>query len=163
MKKKSHQAKKNTNTDRKPAQASVIETYVFDEFTSFEDLLKKKDQMERNPSSFDVKARVISVRRDIGLNDKEDDKSPHDIILNAGFNSGISKGMKLTVKRHIPILDPYRENKQRELEVELAKLEVVQVQDDISVARVKSMVAIDDGLSVGLRSVLIGDYAGTGQ
>jgi hypothetical protein len=82
MKKKSHQAKKNTNTDRKPAQASVIETYVFDEFTSFEDLLKKKDQMERNPSSFDVKARVISVRRDIGLNDKEDEKKTKETQTN---------------------------------------------------------------------------------
>jgi hypothetical protein len=146
-----------------PAPASVIETLVFSEFTSFEDMLAAREKLERKPSSFQLKARVIGVRRDIGLSDKEDNKSQRDIILNAGSNSGMSKGMTLTVKRHIPILDPYRENKQRELEIDFAKLEVVHVQDDISVARVSKLYPIDEALSVGLRSVLIGDYVGTGQ
>ena len=57
----------------------------------------------------------------------------------------------------------YRENKQRELEVELARLEVVHVQDDIAVARVSKLMPIDEGLSIGMRSVLIGDYVGTGN
>ncbi|MBP7844924.1 MAG: hypothetical protein KA116_08915 [Proteobacteria bacterium] len=161
--KKQKISKVDEQKSRAPASEPVVETYVFDEFTSFENLLEKRQVLERNPASFQVKARVISVRRDVGLTNKEDDKSRHDIVLNAGVNSGITKGMSLTVKRHIPILDPYRENKQRELEVELARLEVVHVQDDIAVARVSKLMPIDEGLSIGMRSVLIGDYVGTGN
>lgn len=162
-KKKQKISKVDEQKSRAPASEPVVETYVFDEFTSFENLLEKRQVLERNPASFQVKARVIGVRRDVGLTNKEDDKSRHDIVLNAGVNSGLTKGMSLTVKRHIPILDPYRENKQRELEVELARLEVVHVQDDIAVARVSKLMPIDEGLSIGMRSVLIGDYVGTGN
>jgi len=148
---------------RRPAATKVspVAVKVYSEFVSFEDMLKNREKLARRPASFQVKARVIGIRRDIGLTDKEDDESPRDIVINAGSNAGLSVGMKLSVKRHVPILDPYRENVQRNLEVEFARLKVVHVQEELAIARIQKIDDIDEGLAVGVRSVVLGDYVGT--
>lgn len=148
---------------RRPAsaKASSVAVKIYSEFVSFEDLLKNREKLARQPASFQVKARVIGIRRDIGLTDKEDDEAPRDIVINAGSHAGLSVGMKLSVKRHVPILDPYRENVQRNLEVEFARLKVVHVQEELAIARIQEVDDIDEGLAVGVRSVVLGDYVGT--
>jgi hypothetical protein len=124
-------------------------------------MLAERERFARRPAGFNVKARVIGLRRDIGLSNESDDKSRRDIILNAGINAGLSKGMVLGVKRKIPLLDPYRENVQRILEVEFAKVKVLHVQDELAIARITEVDDIGEGVAIGLRSVVIGDYVGT--
>jgi len=68
--------------------------------------------------------------------------------------------MVLAVQRRIPVLDPYNGNEQNELEIEFARLRIVHAQNDLSIARVERMEPISDGLAVGTRAVLIGDYVG---
>jgi len=152
------QKSKKAKMSSKDVAATVM---VYDEHTSFEDLIENREKLSRRPAGFNIKARVIGIRRDIGLSNESDDASQRDVILNAGSNAGLTKGMVLGVKRKIPILDPYRENVQRLLELEFAKLKVVHVQGELSIARISSVDDIAEGLSIGLRSVVIGDYVGT--
>lgn len=136
------------------------DTQVFAESTSFENLLANRKNLERKIASMTVSARVIALRRELGLNSRESDQAPQDIILNAGTENGISEGMLLTVQRRIPILDPYRDNQQTELEVEFATLRIVSAQNDLAVARVEKMDSIQQGLALGTRGIMIGDYVG---
>ncbi len=136
------------------------ETQVFNEKTSFESLLSKRKDLERKIASMTVSARVIAVRRELGLTSREADTAPQDLVLNAGAENGITEGMLLTVQRRIPILDPYRDNQQTELEVEFATIRVIKSQNDLAIARVEKMDSIQQGVALGTRGIMIGDYVG---
>jgi len=131
---------------------------VFDEFTSFEDLIKNRQEIERNPAAFEPLARVIALRREIGMSNDTALKAPHDIILNGGTNSGFAPGMILSVTRKVPILDPYRENAQSELEIEFAKVKIIHVQKEVSVARLEEIESLEKGMFLGTRGILVGDF-----
>lgn len=148
----------------KPAEVveAPVETQVFDESSSFERMLSQRQDLERQIASMNVSARVIAVRREVGLSREESDSAAQDIILNAGTDAGINEGMILTVERRIPILDPYRDNQQSELQVHFALLKVISAQNNISVARLEKIQPIKVGIGVGTRAVLIGDYVGLG-
>jgi hypothetical protein len=55
-------------------------------------------------------------------------------------------------------MDPYNSNKQHELKVNFATVEVVHVEEDVAVAQVVKMIDAKEGPYVGLRGVLVGDY-----
>ncbi len=139
------------------------ELQVFDENTSFEKILANKQMLERQIASMTVSARVIAVRRELGLTTKESNEAPQDIVLNSGTQNGITEGMELSVQRRIPVLDPYRDNQQTELEIEFATIKVVKVQNDLAIARLEKMQPIHSGLSLGTRAIMIGDYVGKGR
>ena len=146
---------------RGPASVSGEDVAVFDEKTSFETLVAKRAEMNgRNPASFAPQARIIAVRRELGLTTSDANAAPQDIVLNAGTESGLDEGMVLSVARSIPILDPYRENQQKQLEVEFAKIKIVHAQNNLAIARLEKIDSIRKGVAVGTRAVLIGDYVG---
>lgn len=138
--------------------AQDFETEVFSENTSFKTLLESQVEASRAPAGVVVKGRVIGVRRDLGLTFEDAKKSAQDIVVNAGSLQGLSKGDTLKVLRKLPLLDPYKESVQRELELPFATVEVVHVQDNVSLVRLKNMDSIEDGFAVGTRGVLVGDY-----
>lgn len=117
-------------------------------------------ELGRSPASFLPSARVISVRRELALTEEAEIQTPQNIVLNSGVEKGISEGMILKVRRKIPIIDVYRDNTQKEMEVDLGQVEIIHVQKGLSVARLKTIVPATDGAWVGTRSVLIGDYVG---
>lgn len=131
---------------------------VFDEKTSFEDLLSRRQELERSPASLDPVARVIGVRRELSLDGSDDGRIPQDIILNGGAQAGLAEGMILTVVRKVPVIDPYRENAQSELEIEFGRVKIMHVQKDVAVARIDAIEKASSGLYVGTRSILIGDF-----
>ncbi len=135
---------------------SQLEVVVFSEETQFEDLLQKNEDLGRNLASQESLARVIGVRREIGLSDK--DFSPLNIVLNGGTSTGIEKGQILKVFRKLPVIDPYRENKQTEVEIEFGNLKVMHAEKETAIARVEAIEPSQVGLYVGLRSVLVGDF-----
>lgn len=144
------------------AVEEVSEVEVFDEKSSFEGMLAKRKELERNVASMNVSGRVIAVRRELGLTQAEADAAPQDIVVNAGSDSGLTEGMVLTVERRIPVLDPYRDNQPSELQVAFALVKVVLVQKDVAVARIEKVQPIRVGVGVGTRGILIGDYVGLG-
>ena len=134
---------------------------VLDEKTSFESLVaQNKETAGRNPASFAPQARVIAVRRELGLNTADANAAPQDIVLNGGTEIGLGEGMILSVARSIPILDPYKENQQKQLEVEFAKVKIVHAQNNLAIARIEKIDSIRKGVAVGTRGILIGDYVG---
>jgi hypothetical protein len=153
---------------RSPAPASpaieetpVVETSAFDSTTSFEDLVKKS--AGRDPASVKTKARVIALRRELGLTRASADQAPQDIVLSGGSDSGLEEGMTLKILRKVPVLDPYRDNRQLELDVPYGLVRIVHVQKDVAVARLEKMDGIQKGLSIGTRGVFVGDYVGSGD
>ncbi len=136
------------------------ETQTFTDKTSFEAMLAQRKILERQVASMTPAARVIAVRRELGLTRLDSDRAPQDLILNAGTENGITEGMLLTVQRRVPILDPYRDNQQTELEVEFATVRIVLAQNDLAVARVEKMDPISSGVALGTRAIMIGDYVG---
>jgi hypothetical protein len=146
---------------RTPAGIPQAQVLVHSNEVSFEQMVLNKSQNEsRSPASFSASARVIGLRRDMGLSNSEVSIAPQDIILNSGSDTGISEGMILSVARSIPILDPYRENKQKQMEIEFAQVKIIHSQDGLSVARLMKIDSLKEGIAIGTRSVLIGDYVG---
>ena len=156
--KKAKKAKKSVSAKRSLGDAGLGEALIFSEQTSFSDIVAKKAEIDRNPASIESMGRVISVRRELALNSVDSGRAPQDIILNAGTSGGIEQGMILAVVRKVPIIDPYRDNQQAELEVEYGKIKIIHAQKDVSVARLDSIDPIETGLSVGTRAVLVGDF-----
>ncbi len=137
-----------------------VDAQVFNENTSFVEMIAKRKNMERDPASLTPLARVIGVRRELGLNDEDSNKAARDIILNVGTEGGLGEGMVLNVFRKIPVLDPYKENQQSELEIEFAQVKIFHAQEDVSIARIEKMKSIETGAVVGTRAILVGDYVG---
>lgn len=141
------------------AGATKQRTQVFSETTSFEDMVRTGElAKERKPASLSLKFRVISVRRELALTEEEARKTPQDIVINGGLAEGVSKGMTLSVVRKVPVIDPFLNNKQKELEVEFARVKVIHSQENLSIARMEDMDSVHSGAGVGIRGVLIGDY-----
>lgn len=133
---------------------------IFDEKTSFESLVLNRQATARNPAAFQPQARIIAVRRELALTAADAAAAPQDVVLNAGTENGLDEGMVLSVARSVPILDPYRENQQKQLEIEFAKVRVIHAQPNLAIARLDKIDSIRKGLAVGTRAVLIGDYVG---
>jgi hypothetical protein len=142
-----------------PASAESV-VQVHSENTDFESLVREQQELGRRPAGFAGNARVIGLRRELGLTRADADSAPQDIVLNAGYKQGISQGMVLEVARKVPILDPYKDNQQSELTVKFASIRVVHVEDELSVARLERTETIRSGVGVGVRGVLVGDYVG---
>jgi hypothetical protein len=139
--------------------AQADELQVFSSRTAFEALaVKQVENAGRSPASLLAQARVIGLRRDLGLSDEAANRSAQDLILNAGRESGLSEGQILTVFRRLPVVDPYLDNQSRELEIKFARIKIIHLQDNLAIARVESLDPIQTGLAIGTRSVLVGDY-----
>ena len=155
--------KKRVAKKRKPASIDPEDTVqVFSETTDFEKMVTERQSFGggRNPAAFAPSARVISVRRELALTTADANAAPQDIILNAGLEAGIDEGMVLSVARSVPILDPYRENQQKQLDVEFARIRILRAEQGLSVARIDRVEPIRTGLVVGTRAILVGDYVG---
>ncbi len=154
-------AKKNSKTLTEViVPAKEPEVVVNSESTNFEALVMAKDVAARRPAGFTATARVISLRRELGLTRAEADAAPQDIILNAGFKEGISQGMVLKAARKVPVLDPYNDNQQNEITIQFASLKVMHVEDEVSIARIEQIDPIRSGMGIGVRGILVGDYVG---
>ena len=134
---------------------------VFNETTSFETYVRSQQALKRKPAGLDLKFRVISVKRELALTEAEALKTPQDVVSNGGAAEGLEKGMTLTVVRKVPVVDPFLDNRQMELEIKFATVKVIHSQDNLAVARVESVEPSYSGAGVGVRGVLIGDYLTT--
>jgi len=143
------------------ANAQNATTQTFAEDTSFENLVREGQRIARAPAASDLKFRVIGVRRELGLTEVEANRSQQDIVINGGQTEGLEQGMMLNVVRKVPVIDPYLENQQKELEIKFATVKVIHVQDGLAIARLERISGIQEGPSVGVRGVLIGDFLST--
>lgn len=140
--------------------ASVVapqtQTYVYGDDYSF--AKNVKTEVTRDLASVAMKGRVISVRREIPLTEASSKEVKQEFLINAGSRLGLAKGTKLKVYRNVPVVDPFNGNKQHELKVDFATVEVVHVEDDVAVTQLVKLTEAGKGSYVNLRGILVGDY-----
>lgn len=147
-----HVAKRDIASEPVAAQ-----TFVYPESYSFH-ANRAENAVDRDIASVAMKGRVIGVRRELALSESASKGIEQEYLINAGSRLGISEGTKLKVYRTLPVVDPYNGNKQLELKVDFATLEVVHVEDDVAVAQLVKITDAKKGPYVGLRGILVGDY-----
>ncbi len=98
---------------------------------------------------------IFDVRINLPLEPEE--PSYHDFYINAGVEAGFKKGMYLTVVRMIPVHDPVQNKQQGTLSVGVARLQVIHVERQITVARLFAEFTDEDRPTLEFESVMIGD------
>ncbi len=98
---------------------------------------------------------IFDVRKSLPLDPSE--PVFHDFYVNAGPEAGLKKGMYVSVVRKLPIHDPIGNKAQGTLSVEVAKLQIIHVERDISVARLASEFGSEDRPVLEFEAVMIGD------
>lgn len=98
---------------------------------------------------------IFDVRKSLPLDPS--DPVFYDFYVNAGPESGLKKGMYVSVVRKLPIHDPIGNKAQGTLSVEVAKLQIIHVERDISVARLASEFGSEDRPVLEFEAVMIGD------
>lgn len=76
---------------------------------------------------------IFDVRRPIAMSDHE--KTYKDFYLNGGIEMGLKKGVILTVQRRVPLYNTLTNSSAGDLNIEVAKIKIIHVQNRLSVAR----------------------------
>lgn len=100
---------------------------------------------------------IFDVRRSLPLDPAE--PVYHDFYINAGAEAGFKKGWMFNVVRVIPVHDPIQNKQQGELQVNVARLQVLQVAATMTVARLISEFTDEERPALDFESVMIGDRA----
>ncbi len=98
---------------------------------------------------------VFDVRKSLPLEPTE--PVYHDIYLNGGPESGLKKGMYVSILRKTPIHDPVQNKAQAVLGIEVARVHIIHTEHKISVARVAQQYSGDDRPVLEYEGVMIGD------
>lgn len=98
---------------------------------------------------------IFDVRRSLPLEPEE--PVYHDFYINAGPEAGFRKGQYVTVVRLVPVHDPVLNKQQATLTVTVAKLQVIQTERNITVARLQSEFSDDERPTLEYEAVMIGD------
>lgn len=98
---------------------------------------------------------IFDVRRSLPL--EPDEPVYHDFYINTGPESGLKKGMFVTVVRQLPVHDPILNKQQATLSVTVGKLQVLQVERGITVARLNSELPDEERPVLEFEAVMIGD------
>lgn len=98
---------------------------------------------------------IFDVRINLPL--EPDEVSYHDFYINAGPDAGFKRGMYLTVVRPVPVHDPVQNKQQGTLNISVARLQVIQVERNLTVARLFSEFTDEERPTLEYEAVMIGD------
>ncbi len=98
---------------------------------------------------------IFDVRKSLQMDPSE--PVYHDFYLNAGPEAGLKRGMFVSVVRRTPIHNPIENKSAGTLSVEVAKLQIIQVENGISVGRLVSSFGSADRPVVEFEGIMIGD------
>lgn len=98
---------------------------------------------------------IFDVRKSLPLDPAE--PVYHDFYINAGADAGFKKGWIFNVVRVISVHDPIQNKQQGELQVNVARLQVLQVAPSMTVARLISEFTDEERPALDFESVMIGD------
>lgn len=103
---------------------------------------------------------IFDVRRSLPL--EPDEEVTKDFYINAGPESGLKKGVYVSVVRALPIHNPIQNKQQAELNVPVGKLKVIDVQRGITVARLASEMTDDERPTLEFEGIMVGDHIDLG-
>lgn len=104
---------------------------------------------------FSKEAYIFDVRKSLPLKPKE--PVYHDYYINAGTESGLQKGMIVSVTRRVPVHDTYTQETQDDLIVTVAKIKLLFVQKKMSVGRKVQLADFKDTPVVEFQGLMVGD------
>lgn len=99
--------------------------------------------------------RVIEIRPTFPMADGL--TAPTDYIINAGSNQGLKLGQILKVKRDVPILSQLQRDQGATLPLPIGEIEVIWVDTQFSIARLKKVSHHDNFPLLEIPSVTLGD------
>lgn len=102
-----------------------------------------------------VSPMIFDVRRSLPM--EPDEPVFHDFYINAGQEAGFKKGQFITVVRIINVHDPVQNKQQGELQVGVARLQVIHVAKSLTVARLDSEFTDEERPALEFEAVMIGD------
>ncbi len=109
-----------------------------------------------SPMSLAADYSIFEVRKSLPMENNE--ASFKDYYINAGNESGLKKGMFVGVIRSSSVLDPAKNITQGSLKIQIAKLQIIQVDKHISVGRLAVQSSNDERPSVEFEGIMIGDH-----
>ncbi len=98
---------------------------------------------------------VFDVRKSLPLDPTE--AVYHDIYLNGGPESGLKRGMYVSIVRKTPIHDPVQNKAQAVLGIEVARVHIIHTEHKIAVARLAQQFSGDDRPVLEYEGIMIGD------
>ena len=104
---------------------------------------------------------IFDVRRSLPL--EPDEPVTKDFYINAGPESGLKKGIYVNVVRAVPVHDPIKNQQQATIRIPVGKVQVIDVQRGITVARLQSELGDDERPTLEFEGVMIGDYVDLGS
>lgn len=104
---------------------------------------------------------IFDVRRSLPL--EPDEPVTKDFYINAGPESGLKKGVYISVVRAVPVHDPIKNQQQATLNIPVGKLQVIDVQRGITVARLQNELNDDERPTLEFEGVMIGDHVDLGS
>ncbi len=98
---------------------------------------------------------IFDVRRTFAM--KDSDPIYRDYYINMGSDNGLQVGDTLSVKRHVPIIDSYKNKAQGDMIVQIAKIKVIHSQPSMSVARTIAESSYQNIPVVQFEQIMMGD------
>ena len=104
-----------------------------------------------------AEVRIVEVRPGFPLNNQH--FPPTDYYLNAGSKNGIKVGQKLSLYRYTSVTDPKNQQERIQMKTPVGEVEVIFVDDHLSVARAKTIKSDTQSPRLELPSIALGDWA----
>jgi hypothetical protein len=98
---------------------------------------------------------IFDVRKTLPLDSNE--PVYHDYYINGGPESGLNRGLYVSVIRIIPVHDPVQNKAQADMRVEVARLKIIHSEKNISVGRLAKGFGAEDRPTLDFPVIMIGD------
>lgn len=98
---------------------------------------------------------IFDVRINLPLD--PEDPTYHDFYINVGAELGFKKGMFVNVIRPVPVHDPIQNKQQGTLNISVARLQVIHVERNLTVARLVNEFSDEERPVLEFEAVMIGD------
>ncbi len=102
-----------------------------------------------------VAPEIIEIRKSLPMEPTE--KSVKDFIINRGSSAGLKAGSYVSVVREVAVNDPVRNKALGALHIPVGKLQIIHVENTISVARLHSELGDDERPMLEFEALMIGD------
>lgn len=102
-----------------------------------------------------VAPEIIEIRKSLPMEPTE--KAVKDFIINRGSSAGLKAGAYVNVVREVAVNDPVRNKALGALHIPVGKLQLIHVENNISVARLHSELGDDERPMLEYEALMIGD------
>jgi hypothetical protein len=106
-------------------------------------------------NSFGAEYQIFNISQDLPMGDGKPLNKNY--YLNIGNGQGVGSGTKLDVYRNISMDNPYSTSKRVHYKVKIGEVEIIHVDQDASIARLKSFNSETTAVQLEINSLMIGD------